>query len=184
MAELSGIRAVLFDRDGTLVVDVPDNGDPDRVRPMPGAAEAVRRARAAGLAVGVVSNQSGIGRRVLTPGQVDAVNARIDETIGPFDLWEYCPHVDADACACRKPAPGLVLRACAALGVEPAATVVIGDIAADLGAARAAGARGILVPTALTRAEEVAEAETVAVGILSAVELVLAPRPATEATVR
>jgi len=176
MAAPSGIRAVLFDRDGTLVVDVPYNGDPARAEPMPGAVEAVRRARAAGLAIGVVSNQSGVARGLLTLAQVEAVNARVDEIIGPFDVWAYCPHEEADGCACRKPAPGLVLRACAALGVTPHETVVIGDIAADLGAARRAGARGVLVPTPATRPREIQDAETVAVGILAAVDLVVDAR--------
>jgi len=187
MAIPGGIRAVLFDRDGTLVVDVPYNGDPARVRPMPGAVAAVRRARAAGLDVGVVSNQSGIGRGLLTPAQVEAVNVRVDEMVGPFDVWAFCPHTAADGCGCRKPAPGLVLRACEALGVDPAEVVVIGDIAADGGAARAAGARSVLVPTPATRAEEIAEAEEVASDLLAAVELVVRglPLPAeTEAAPR
>lgn len=173
MAAPPAIRAVLFDRDGTLIVDVPDNGDPALVEPMPGAVAAVRRVRAAGLDAAVVSNQSGIGRGVLTPAQVEAVNTRVDELVGPFDVWVYCPHAEADACGCRKPAPGLVLRACHALGVTPAEVVVIGDIGADVAAARAAGARGVLVPTPVTRAQEVAAAETVAPDIRAAVDLVL-----------
>src|ERR687886_2933191 len=71
--------AVLFDRDGTLVHDVPYNGDPDRVDPMPGAREALRRLRAAGVPTAIVSNQSGIARGLVTREQVDAVNRRIDE---------------------------------------------------------------------------------------------------------
>jgi HAD superfamily hydrolase (TIGR01662 family) len=165
--------AVLFDRDGTLVVDVPYNGDPDRVAPVPGAAEAVARARAAGRRVGVVSNQSGVARGLLTPADVEAVNRRIDALVGPFDVWVWCPH-DADAgCACRKPAPGLVHEAARRLGVAPGDCTVIGDIGSDLEAARRAGARGVLVPTPETRPEEIAAAPEVAPTILDAVELVL-----------
>src|SRR5690348_10242602 len=69
---------VLFDRDGTLVRDIPYNGDPDRVEPMPGAADAVTRLRAFGYRLGVVSNQSGIGRGLLDAAAVARVNARID----------------------------------------------------------------------------------------------------------
>lgn len=166
--------AVLFDRDGTLVVDVPYNGDPARVRAVPGAARAVAALRGAGLAVGVVSNQSGLARGLLTRRQVAAVRERIDELCGPFDVWAVCPHGPADGCGCRKPAPGLVLAACRHLGVTPQRTVVIGDIAADTGAARAAGARGILVPTPVTRPEEVAAAGVVAADLAAAVRLVLA----------
>src|SRR3954451_24116029 len=84
--------AVLFDRDGTLVRDVPYNGDPDAVDPVPQAAESVARLRRAGVALGIVSNQSGIGRGSITEDQVAAVNARIEEIPGPFQTWQICPH--------------------------------------------------------------------------------------------
>ncbi|MFJ8787628.1 D-glycero-alpha-D-manno-heptose-1,7-bisphosphate 7-phosphatase [Streptomyces sp. NPDC102462] len=161
--------AVLFDRDGTLVEDVPYNGDPDRVRPLPGARPALDLLRAAGLATGVVSNQSGIGRGLLTHASVRRVNARADALLGGLDTWVYCPHAPSDGCACRKPRPGLVTEAARRLGVAPADCVVIGDIAADLEAARAAGARGVLVPTAATLPKEIAAAPRSAPDLLTAV---------------
>ncbi|MFI2566138.1 D-glycero-alpha-D-manno-heptose-1,7-bisphosphate 7-phosphatase [Paenarthrobacter sp. NPDC018779] len=167
------LKAVLFDRDGTLVIDVPYNGDPRLVRPMEGARSAVARVRRAGLATGVVSNQSGVARGLLTLQQVHAVNQRVDELLGPFDVWEICPHGSWDGCACRKPAPGMIHRACEALGIEPSETAVIGDIGADLGAANAAGARAILVPTEVTRKEEIEAAELVANDLWHAVEMLL-----------
>ena len=166
--------AVLFDRDGTLVVDVPYNGDPERVEPMPGALDAVAAVRAAGLPIGVVSNQSGIARGLLTREQVDAVNARVDALFGGFDTWQVCPHGPEDGCDCRKPAPGMVLRAAEALGVDPARTVVIGDIGADVGAAHAAGGAAVLVPTPVTRQEEVSAAGAVAPDLVTAVRMALA----------
>ncbi|MCB5179183.1 HAD-IIIA family hydrolase [Streptomyces sp. SMC 277] len=166
-------HAVLFDRDGTLVVDVPYNGDPDRVEPMPTAHRAVRLLRESGVPVAVVSNQSGVGRGVLTRRQVRAVAARVDALLGPFALWAVCPHGPRDGCRCRKPAPGLVLAACKALGADPRRTVVIGDIGADVSAARAAGATGVLVPTPVTRPEEVRAAGRTAADLLGAVRLVL-----------
>ncbi|WP_435846002.1 D-glycero-alpha-D-manno-heptose-1,7-bisphosphate 7-phosphatase [Streptomyces huasconensis] len=169
--------AVLFDRDGTLVVDVPYNGDPALVRLMPSAREAVDAVRAAGLPVGVVSNQSGVARGLLTRAQVEAVRRRVDELLGPFQVWAVCPHGPDDGCRCRKPAPGLVLAACARLGVPAARTTVIGDIGADMTAARAAGARGVLVPTPVTRAEEIEAADTVAPDLLTAVRLALGADP-------
>ncbi|MDQ4048287.1 MAG: HAD-IIIA family hydrolase, partial [Actinomycetota bacterium] len=165
--------AVLLDRDGTLVVDVPYNGDPSRVRPMPGAAEALDRLRAAGVRTAVVSNQSGIGRGLLTPQRVAAVNRRVEELLGPIGPWLHCPHHPDDGCSCRKPAPGLVLRAAEQLGAEPARCAVIGDIGADVEAARAAGARGILVPTHVTRPEEIVEAPEVVGSLPAAVDLLL-----------
>ncbi|MEV5953407.1 HAD-IIIA family hydrolase [Streptomyces sp. NPDC051987] len=163
------VTAVLFDRDGTLIADVPYNGDPERVRLLPGARQAVDLLRGAGVATGVVSNQSGIGRGLLTHADVRRVNARADALLGGVDVWLYCPHPPEAGCDCRKPRPGLVLRAARRLGSAPGACVVIGDIAADLGAARAAGARGVLVPNAATRPEEVARAPVTAPDLLCAV---------------
>ncbi|MFK4070180.1 HAD-IIIA family hydrolase [Streptomyces sp. NPDC029674] len=168
--------AVLFDRDGTLVEDVPYNGDPALVRLTPTARAAVDAVRAAGVPVGVVSNQSGVARGLLTREQVDAVRRRVEELLGPFAVWAICPHGPGDGCGCRKPAPGLVLAACERLGVPAGRAAVIGDIGADMDAARAAGARGVLVPTPVTRAEEIEAADTVAPDLLTAVRLVLGPR--------
>jgi D-glycero-D-manno-heptose 1,7-bisphosphate phosphatase len=170
--------AVLFDRDGTLVVDVPYNGDPVRVKPVPGARAALDRLRAAGLPIAVVSNQSGVARGLLTTEQVAAVNARVDELLGPFDAVVVCEHGPDDGCACRKPRPGLVLEAARRLGVDPARCVLVGDIGTDVEAARAAGARPVLVPTAVTRPEEVAAAPEVADDLAAAVDLVLDAHPA------
>src|SRR4051812_29069240 len=165
--------AVLFDRDGTLVVDVPYNGDPDRGEPMPAARPALDKLRAAGIPTGVVSNQSGVARGMLTPDDVERVNRRIEELLGPLGPWAWCPHGPDDGCDCRKPAPGLVLRAASELGVDPAGCVVVGDIGADVEAARAAGARGVLVPTPRTRPEEVAAAPEVARDLAHAVDRLL-----------
>ncbi|MEV4461083.1 HAD family hydrolase [Microbispora sp. NPDC049633] len=166
--------AVLFDRDGTLIYDVPYNSDPDRVEPVAGAREALARLRAEGIAVGIVTNQSGVAKGLIAPEALRAVNDRVDTLLGPFDVWEVCPHDDGDRCDCRKPAPGLVLRAARRLGVPPEGCVVIGDIGRDVEAARAAGARGILVPTPVTLAEEVAAAPEVAPDLAAAIDLVLA----------
>jgi HAD superfamily hydrolase (TIGR01662 family) len=186
--------AVLFDRDGTLVTDVPYNGDPGRVALAPEAREAVRRLRERNVPVAMITNQSGIARGLLTPPQVDAVNAEVAELVGAFDAIEVCPHGPDDGCDCRKPAGGMVRSAAQRLGVEPTRCVVIGDIGADMGAAEAAGARGVMVPTAATLPEEVAAAPEVAPDLVTAVEMALgertAPRtemparPATRATRR
>lgn len=165
--------AVLFDRDGTLVVDVPYNGDPALVQPMPTALAAVRALRDAGIPTGVVSNQSGVARGLVTAAQVAAVNARVDALFGPFGTWQVCPHGPDDHCECRKPRPGLILAAARDLGVPPSEVVVIGDIGSDLEAAAAAGARGVLVPTSVTRPEEVGRASMTAPTLAAAVALVL-----------
>lgn len=173
-AASGAVDAVLLDRDGTLIVDVPCNDDPDRVVAMPGARDALDRLRAAGLRLGVVSNQSGVARGLIGLDQVSAVNRRVDELLGPFDAWLICPHGPQDGCACRKPQPGMLLRAARRLGVDPVRCAMIGDIGADVQAAHAAGAQPILVPTAATRSEEVAAAPEVARDLNAAVTLVLA----------
>ncbi|MFC4852033.1 D-glycero-alpha-D-manno-heptose-1,7-bisphosphate 7-phosphatase [Actinophytocola glycyrrhizae] len=162
---------MLFDRDGTLVEDVPYNGDPDLVVLRPGARAAVDLLRANGIRLGIVSNQSGVARGLLTTRQVHRVHARVTELLGPFDDIRFCPHGPEDGCACRKPAPGMVRAACTALGVRPSSVVVIGDIGADVGAATAAGATPILVPTPVTRRDEVDRAPLVAADLPAAARL-------------
>ena len=165
--------AVLFDRDGTLVADVPYNGDAGEVQLRPGAREAIAMLRRAGVPTAVVSNQSGVARGVLTPGQVDAVNRRIEELLGPLGPWCVCPHDPNDGCACRKPRAGLIHDAARRLRVDVRRCVVIGDIGSDVDAALAAGARAVLVPTAVTRPEEIEAAPAVAGDLTQAVELAL-----------
>lgn len=167
---------VLLDRDGTLVHDVPYNGDPELVRPVDGAREALDRLRAVGVRLAVVTNQSGIASGRITRAQADAVNARVEELLGPFDLVVLCPHGRDEGCGCRKPAPGMVKQACAELDVEPSRVVLVGDIESDVLAAEAAGATGILVPTAETRAEEVGRAAHVETTLVAAVGAILGGR--------
>ncbi|MTD53387.1 HAD-IIIA family hydrolase [Amycolatopsis pithecellobii] len=168
--------AVLFDRDDTLIEDVPYLNDPEKVRPVPGAVDLVRRLRTAGVGVGVVSNQSGVAKGLISREELAAVNARVEELLGPFDTWQVCVHDEADRCACRKPAPGLIRAAAAELRVPASRCVVIGDTGGDVAAAETAGARGILVPTARTRPEEAERAATVAPDLAHAVRLAMEVR--------
>ena len=136
---------MLFDRDETIVLDEPFNGDPAKVVPAPNARALLDRLRAAGLPLAVVSNQSGVGRGYITLAQVGAVNARVDELLGPFAGFFVCPHAPEDGCACRKPKPQLILDAARAIGVDPACCVVVGDRESDVEAARNAGAYPIRI---------------------------------------
>jgi histidinol-phosphate phosphatase family protein len=165
--------AVLLDRDGTLIEDVPSNTDPALLRPMPGAAEALARLRRAGVPTAVVTNQACIGRGLATAEQVAAVNRRVEQLLGPLGPWFVCPHTDSDGCRCRKPAAGLLLDATRALGVDRSRAALIGDTAADMDAARAAGMRGVLVPTPVTLRHELADATEVADNLGEAVDLLL-----------
>ncbi|MBY4127597.1 HAD-IIIA family hydrolase [Rhodococcus fascians] len=152
------VDAILFDRDNTLIVDVPYLSDPSRVEPVHDARDVLDSLRAQRVRVGLVSNQSGVAKKLITTEQLELVDARVDELLGPFDTKHYCVHDAAAGCRCRKPMPGMIVDAAAELGAEPSACVVIGDIGADIRAASAAGARAVLVPTARTRPEEVLEA--------------------------
>jgi histidinol-phosphate phosphatase family protein len=156
---------------------VPYLSNPALVRPVPHAERLLRELRSAGLKVGVISNQSGIARGLITPAQLRAVNQRVEQLLGPFDTWQLCQHAEGDGCECRKPLPGLIVAAAEALGVKTAHCVVIGDIGADVDAALAAGAKAIMVPTHKTRAAEIARAKItalVAPDLEAAVALALA----------
>jgi D-glycero-D-manno-heptose 1,7-bisphosphate phosphatase len=164
---------VLFDRDGTLVVDVPYCADPSLVRPLPSAARALGVVRAAGLPTGVLTNQSGIGRGLISAEAAAAVNREVERLLGPFDVFRVCPHAPDDGCRCRKPRPGMLLDAAEQLGVAPDRLAFIGDIGADVEAAEAVGAASVLVPTAVTRPEEIRRAPVVRSDLLAAVNHLL-----------
>ncbi|HEV2261645.1 MAG TPA: HAD-IIIA family hydrolase [Candidatus Rubrimentiphilum sp.] len=151
------ICAVLFDRDGTLIENVPYNGDPKAVRPLPGAREALDKLRQAQIPLAVVSNQSGIGRGLITNAQMEAVNQRVEELLGPFDVWLHCPHTPEDNCECRKPKPKLIVDAARALGVDVACCVVVGDAESDVQAARNARAQALKIGPKRTLSEAVDE---------------------------
>ncbi|UMB67979.1 HAD-IIIA family hydrolase [Mycobacterium paraterrae] len=166
--------AVLFDRDDTLIKDGPYLNDPRGVVPLPDAERAVHRLRKRGLLLGVITNQSGVAKGLITGAQLFAVNTRVEELLGPFDNWQVCLH--DGGCQCRKPAPGMVIAAAAELGLDPRRCVVIGDIGRDVEAAQAAQAKAILVPTERTLPAEIRHARSsahVAATLNDAVTLVL-----------
>ena len=169
-ARLSSTRseAILFDREGALV---PGAADPSELELVPGAADAVARARAGGMAVGVVTSES--PEHGLSSAEAARVNARVDELVGSVDVWLECTHDPGEECPCRKPAPGLIYLAAAALGTRPERCVVVSDVGADVQAAQAAGARVVLVPSSRTTPEEIDAAPVVAANLEEAVTLVL-----------
>lgn len=140
---ISASRALLLDRDGTLIHDAGYPRDPAEVALLPGAPGALRDARALGYKLAIVSNQSGVGRGLIQPSEARAVQARVEELFAEegvtFDGAWFCFHAPEDACSCRKPAPGLLLDAARELGVDLGRSVMIGDKASDVGAGVAAG---------------------------------------------
>ena len=137
--------AVLFDRDGTLVYDHPYNGDPAKVVVAPDARASIDRLRERGLPIGVLTNQSGVGRGLITLRDMERVNDRVEELLGAFDGWFICPHAPQDDCECRKPKPKLIFDAADAFGVDAERIVVVGDRNSDLESAHNAGAIGLQV---------------------------------------
>jgi D-glycero-D-manno-heptose 1,7-bisphosphate phosphatase len=150
--------AVFFDRDNTLIYSDGYLGDASAVKLIPGAADAVARARAMGFAVLICSNQSGVARGMFSEEAVQAVNRRMDQLLEEqnpnaiIDRHEYCPfHPEAkiekyrQQSDLRKPKPGMIHRAAAAMELDLAGSWVIGDAPRDIEAGHAAGCRTILV---------------------------------------
>jgi D-glycero-D-manno-heptose 1,7-bisphosphate phosphatase len=136
--------ALLLDRDGTLIVDVGYPRDPERVELLPGAAEALVELQRHFCLV-IISNQSGLGRGKITAAEAAAVHRRVLDDFASLGVQfagaYYCPHAPEAGCPCRKPATGLVVQAAAELGLELAASVMIGDKAADVELGQRAGCR-------------------------------------------
>ena len=144
-------RFVALDRDGTIVHDDHYLSDPARLRLLPGAGAALRMLREAGFGLVVVTNQSGIARGYFDLPTLERIHARFHELLAAervaVDAIYYCPHVEADGCLCRKPRTGMLDQAGREWGFDPRAAYVVGDRAADVELARAAGAVGVLVRT-------------------------------------
>jgi D-glycero-D-manno-heptose 1,7-bisphosphate phosphatase len=141
--------AVFLDRDGTLIEDVGYPRDPETVRILPGAVDALHLLTASGLMLVVVSNQSGIGRGIVSPEEAKAVHERfVDEFAAAgvrFDDVRYCPHGPEDGCRCRKPSPAMLHDAAVALWVSLSDSFMIGDKVSDVEAGRQAGCRTVLL---------------------------------------
>jgi D-glycero-D-manno-heptose 1,7-bisphosphate phosphatase len=135
--------AVLLDRDGTLIEDAGYPRDPGLVRLVPGAAEAMREFGRLGLVLVVVSNQSGVGRGLISPAEAAAVARRFEDCLLDrgvrLDASYYCFHAPWEGCPCRKPAPGLLLLAAAEHGIDLGRSFLVGDKAGDAEAGRRAG---------------------------------------------
>jgi D-glycero-D-manno-heptose 1,7-bisphosphate phosphatase len=168
------MRAVFFDRDGTLMEEVHYCKDPVLVRVYPGVPGALGRLRQAGFRVFVISNQSGIGRRLMTDAQYQAVQAEFLRQIGPglIDGSYYCPDAPGIASECRKPEPGMVLRAAREHAIDLPASFFVGDREADVECGRRAGMQSILVRTGYG-AEQTCTADQICPDAIAAVEWIL-----------
>lgn len=150
------MRAIFLDKDGTLIDDVPYNVDPALIRLSWNAGPALQLLQEAGYRLIVVTNQSGVARGLFTEAALEAVHARLIELLAQYgvqlDGFYYCPHHPdgavnryAIACTCRKPMPGLLMRAASEHGIDLTQSWMIGDILNDVEAGHRAGCRSLLV---------------------------------------
>jgi D,D-heptose 1,7-bisphosphate phosphatase len=153
-------RAVFLDRDGTIIEEVNYLSDPEGVRLIPGAADALALLREAGFALVVVTNQSGIARGYYSVEDYEAVAQRLAEVLGSqglsLDAVHFCPHhpeVSGD-CLCRKPATGMHRAAAEGLGLDASRSYFVGDRVQDLLPALELGGEGVLVRTGFGTEEE------------------------------
>jgi D-glycero-D-manno-heptose 1,7-bisphosphate phosphatase len=143
-------RAVFLDRDGVLSRALKVDGQPRTpmraadFEVLPGAAGACRRLRGAGYLLIVVTNQPDIARGLLPSGELEAMHAILRRKL-PVDDIVICPHDDDDRCGCRKPAPGMLVAAARAHGIDLDASILVGDRWRDIEAGRRAGCRTVLV---------------------------------------
>ena len=139
--------ALFLDRDGVLIEDKGYVFRPEDVVWLAGAGDALRLAHQAGYQVVIVSNQSGVARGLYTEADVETLHRWMNEQLeGAIDAFYYCPHGPDSTCDCRKPKPGLLLRAIEEMDLDPARSLAVGDKLRDVEAAQAAGVRGILFP--------------------------------------
>lgn len=147
-------RAVFLDRDGVLNRPVVQNGRPyppsraDDFELYEDAADGCARLKAAGFLLVVVTNQPDVGRGILNREAVEAMHAKMQLALPLLDRIEVCYHAGesyGDRCDCRKPRPGMVLRAVAELKIDITASYLIGDRWRDVDCARAAGCRAIFI---------------------------------------
>lgn len=149
-------KAVFFDKDGTLVEDIAYNVDPELIRLAEGALDALRQLQNAGYKLIVVSNQSGVARGFFPEQALVPVERRLRAILSTAGVklsgFYYCPHHPAGVreeyaieCDCRKPKPGMLLRAAREHDIDLAASWMIGDILNDVQAGKSAGCKTILV---------------------------------------
>lgn len=155
-------RHVILDRDGVLNREPPQRGyvlSRAEFHWLPGALEALALMHSAGLRLSVASNQSAVGRGLMSLAQLEDIMAHMRAQAaaagGPLDAVFFCPHAPGQHCECRKPAPGLLRQAVEASGVDAAATLVAGDDVRDVEAAVAAGLTPVLLRTGKGRSAEV-----------------------------
>src|SRR6266567_6378836 len=139
--------AVFIDRDGTIMEDRDYCADPSEVKLFPGAPEALRRLKSSGFKLIIITNQSGIGRGLFTLDQYRAVEAELLRQLGDglIDGTYYCPDAPGQYSNCRKPAPGMVVKATRDHQIDLSRSFLVGDKEIDVECEPNAGVRAIRV---------------------------------------
>ncbi len=146
------MKLVVLDRDGVINLDGdPIIESPDDWHAIPGSLEAIARLTQAGVHIAVATNQSGLARNIITLDTLHAIHQRMHQAVreagGQIDVVVFCPHSDANECACRKPKPGMLYQINDHLDLDLSQVPVVGDSLRDIQAAMAANARPVLVKT-------------------------------------
>jgi D-glycero-D-manno-heptose 1,7-bisphosphate phosphatase len=166
--------AVFVDRDGTIIEDCDYCSDPKDVKIFPGVTEALRRLKSRGFKLIIITNQSGIGRGLMTAEQYRAVEAEVLQQLdGLIEATYFCPDVPGQHSSCRKPAPGMILQAKREHGIDLPCSFFIGDKEIDVECGRNAGVRTIRVQTGLQRDTTGSRADWVAEDLPAAAEIIL-----------
>jgi D,D-heptose 1,7-bisphosphate phosphatase len=173
-------RAVFLDRDGTIIWDRGYVKDARDVGLLANVGEALAAIKRHGFALVLISNQSGIGRGMITPAQAEevhqAVVARLVEFGVGLDAVFYCPHTPEENCPCRKPSPEMLLRAASELDLDLPRSFMIGDKACDVEAGKRAGCRTILLTANPALAESQPKADAIAADWTEVLHCVLSPQ--------
>ena len=170
--------AVFIDRDGTIMEDADYCSHPKDVRIFPGVPEALRRLKSQGFKLIIITNQSGIGRGYFTLDQYRAVESEVLRQLGDglVDATYYCPDVPGQHSKCRKPAPGMVVKATQDHQIDLSRSFLIGDKEVDVECAHNAGVRAIRVGTGIQRDVTGTNADWVADDVAAAVDIILSTK--------
>ena len=146
------IKAVFLDRDGTINKSAPEHGYIKKWSEfefLPEAVDAIKLLNDKGIKAIVITNQQGIGKKLMTLDDLSEIHANMQEELGKqnalIDAFYFCPHLKEENCSCRKPKPGMLLKAAEDFGLEMSECIFIGDNERDIEAANAAGCKSIKI---------------------------------------
>jgi len=168
-------KTVFFDRDGTIMHDVNYCSDPKDVHVFPCVAESLRKLKARGFKLIMITNQSGIGRGYFTREQYNAVHAEVLRQLGEplIDATYVCPHVPGVESECRKPAPGMILQGAHEHAIDLSRSIMIGDKEIDVHCGHNAGIKSIRVRTGFETNTADSSADWIAQDFAEATKIIL-----------